>query len=491
MSSLSSIHLPTINRSTAHPVLRVLLWFILPGCILLVYIAGNLLQRHTGMGDNGDFSRVMGWFTSGPLGFSQNWPTGSYEFNLRFFNYWLPYWNLDYPMKFQLLSSAILLWAPGVWINRLFYSPTTLYLFYMSLPARLLGLVFIILVFRWLRRHRFAPLLFVTIGLPLALMLITTGYNAYFNTFYQETASLVFFLYLVAALIYLHGKPLTVSGFGIGFAAIFLFSTAKVSNLYWPALTLPFYFPLTKWLKKPLLFAGLAIFWIAIPTYVSFQYVAPRHLDQQNRFHSIFYGVLSFSSDPQLRLAELGINDGIDCINTPAFTEVGVNCLARYSKVIAYTTTAKILLREPSILWNQLLYAANAMQNLNVVGYVKYALDDQRNHHNWLLEIWQNLKARFFPQGTALVAAFITCPAIFFLGLRARDLRFQLSLVGLLSTLGCVIDIFVEFAGNGKADLFKHLFLSSLLFDVLLIAAVNILLISALQAVSTYRASRI
>ena len=47
---------------------------ILKQSILLGLVAGSLLQSTTGLADNGDFTRIMTWFTSGPVGIEPNWP---------------------------------------------------------------------------------------------------------------------------------------------------------------------------------------------------------------------------------------------------------------------------------------------------------------------------------------------------------------------------------------------------------------------------------
>ncbi|NOY05968.1 MAG: hypothetical protein GXO82_04965, partial [Chlorobi bacterium] len=207
--------------------------------LVLLLIVGSFSQIENGLADNGDYSRVMTWVSSGPLGFSQNWPSaGTPDYQDRFFNYWLPYWNLDFPLRSRWVTSVLLLWIPGVLLNMLLISPSILWLPMLSIAPRLLSIALLFALFRWIekRTSSYRSLLYLTLCLPYVLIAINTDYLAYFSTFYQEPASMVFLLWLVAAFISYRRKDRRSVHFITLAALVFLVTEAKFSNIYWPLL---------------------------------------------------------------------------------------------------------------------------------------------------------------------------------------------------------------------------------------------------------------
>src|ERR1044072_5037943 len=94
----------------------------------LWFLIAMYLQRTIGMADNGDFTRSMGWISSGPVGIEPNWPAaGTDAWVKRFDNYWIPLWKLDWHFE-RPTTSAFLLWLPGAVLNYLVYSRTVLYI---------------------------------------------------------------------------------------------------------------------------------------------------------------------------------------------------------------------------------------------------------------------------------------------------------------------------------------------------------------------------
>ena len=106
---------------------------ILKIIILAYFFIAIYFQLNVGYADNGDFDRIMRIFTSGPVGFDENWPSpDSEEWKIRFFNYYLPYWKFDLPLELGKISSVIFLWLPGIVLNYYFYSSKIINLQLMS-----------------------------------------------------------------------------------------------------------------------------------------------------------------------------------------------------------------------------------------------------------------------------------------------------------------------------------------------------------------------
>jgi hypothetical protein len=98
-------------------------------------------QYNSGLADNGDFERSMGWISPGPIGIEPNLPAaGTEASSKRFLNYWIPSWKMEWNISASACpaTSAILLWIPGAVLNYFLYSPKILYLPLLSLFPKLL-----------------------------------------------------------------------------------------------------------------------------------------------------------------------------------------------------------------------------------------------------------------------------------------------------------------------------------------------------------------
>lgn len=125
--------------------------------ILGVLIVGFAVQMNLGVADNGDFTRAMTVFTSGPVRITPNWPDPGTQGELwskRFFQYYIPHWKLDFPENLSLTrrfkSSAYLLWFPGVLLNQALYNKSILNLEIMSIVAKIVLILLVLIVFRYM-----------------------------------------------------------------------------------------------------------------------------------------------------------------------------------------------------------------------------------------------------------------------------------------------------------------------------------------------------
>ncbi len=94
-------------------------------------------------------------------------------------------------------------------MNWLAYSKTVLYMPVLSLLPRLLFIAALFGLFAWIdaSRQPNKPVLLLLLGVPLVLLLSTTDYLAYLNSFYEETGSMVYLGLWIAALLYLKHRP--------------------------------------------------------------------------------------------------------------------------------------------------------------------------------------------------------------------------------------------------------------------------------------------
>jgi len=451
--------------------------------LILFLIATFYSQTNIGLADNGDFSRGATWFSSGPVGIETNWPAANTEeFPRRFFNYWLPAWKLDFPGGGLMISSAMLLWTPGLLWNYYMVSSNVLYTTNISLAPKILIVCLMFLIFRWVETsgvdRTLKTCLLITLALPLALMLSTTDYVAYFNSFYFETGSFVFLFCFLAALILLKKRGPSTLGYVLCVALLLLLTTSKTSNIYWPGVAIPAIFAFRDLRARPARFVPLYIVLLIGLTLVGF-YVTkqPSMYNRHNTCNRFFYGVLTFSLEPSKRLAESNLAGAEGCIGHPPFDAIGAECQQKYVDRISVPGTLLVILREPGILFRMMNHVATNMQNINLEYLGKYARGTANDAQKIPLNFWSKAKSMVFPKGYALWFTIILYLIIFLSSLSRGGLPYELSLVGLLTTIALVVDMHISILGDGRQELVKHLFLSNVLFDVASIAALNTLML--------------
>jgi len=465
--------------------------------VLLYFFGAMYLQNDVGLADNGDFTRAMSWVTTGPLEIEQNRPAADTDdWSRRYFNYWIPNWKLELSAT-KPQTSAYLLWWPGAILNKLLYSEKVLYLPLLSVFSKLILFAVLLLLICWSRLESiFTKTLLVSVVVPSAFFLTSTDYFAYLNSFYQESTTFVYLLLLLVSIVLLRRRP-TVLYVVLSLACLLLIATSKPAYFYWPALAVPFIF--YAWysgrdlsLRTPAILSINAVL-IASLTIVAQAY---RHNDYQktNAYHSLFYGSLAFSERPAAQLEDLGIEEGaIQCLKQSAFTANGRACLDNYREQMSHSNTIEVFMREPWVMFSTLTHVLDTMQDVSLEYLGKYAIDDPRGQmrssvpldHSqvaqeqrfWLpatefgsLNLWSELKFKWFPTGHALLLTAIGFTAWFMAGLRRPGVHRDLAMVGLLCTITFCADMIVAILGDGTYELIKHIFLANVLFDIAAIA---------------------
>jgi hypothetical protein len=442
--------------------------------ILTIFLLGNFLNLQAGWADNGDYDRIMHWYTSGPTQMENFPPEGSKQWDLRFTHYWIPDWKLDFPRTPKMFISTVLLWAPGVLVNRYLFSAYTLYLPVMSIGPRLMILLFLLLVFKWIdNRSKYAEIHYLALGLPLALLFSTTDVVAFFNTFYQETGSIVFVPFLLAVVVYGYCKPRDWRFYLAYFAAIMLVSLSKSASFYWPLLTLPFVISLKQMQEKPHLYIPLGLLLVFVPLTVGLKETNHTTDLPYRPYNSLFGGTLLLSDHPQKQLDEIGLSDASACLGVDAYTDEGLACLEKLNGRISYFSFLRTILSEPMIITRQIDVISRTMQNYSLqLG--KYTYQDHIVRQNARLNLWSEIKQRFFPRGWALLLVTPIFGLAILSGWRRFGLIGDLALVALICVIAFGVDSLVEIWGDGQRDLLKHLFMPNMFFDFLLISVVNI-----------------
>ena len=424
-------------------------------------------QSETGLADNSDFSRIMTHFTSGPIHLDDNWPDQRRqpeEWRSRFFSYWIPQWRLDFPeIEPSVESSVILLWYPGVIANYLFYSKTILSMKFVALFPWLLLFGTLWLLLRWIEHHSRRPILTLfTLALPLTLLISADDYTIFLNSFYAETASLVYGFGLVVALLYL-GSTRRWRWFAVALLLTALLITAKASYIY-----LVLVVPLLVMLKGVTFRPKSTTLTLACMLgllLLGSQFGRNPHLVRYNSYNSLFYGILPLSEKPQQHLETLGIPNAGYCIDKLVYTFVGGSCQDVYGSQMRFSNSLRVLVDEPELLITVPRFVADEMHvtNLSYLGRRSesdlFAFQWKETHRS-VFNLWPQFKSHF-PAG----ASFYLVISTYLIGCYLLR-RNALAKIGLFFTLFVLFDMAIAFFGDGKQELTKHLLFANWQFDI-------------------------
>ncbi len=472
MENTPGRHILLHKKITEIPVLRAA-----QTALLVIVILFNVFHLRIGLADNGDFTRMADWFSIGPANFSENWVLANTpEWKLRFYSYWIPDWTLGKNRYHYTFSSALFLWSPVVFLSRKLYSADTISLTVLSILPRAMILLYLWLLFAWINRNTRRPLLFTLLmGIPLAMMMSTTDYLAYFNSFYQEVASMVYLGLLIVAVLTVRASEYKPLSYLFYFAAIVLFCMAKTSNFYWSFLTLPFVLPWKSLRKKALLYVPIALILAFVPAYLSVTKTWPVKTDVYNPYHSLFLGALAYSEHPADHLQYLGYpKDAERCVGVSGYKPVGEQCIQTYWNMINFKQVLITDLREPGIYFRELTDTLRSIQVLTV-GLGKTAYGDTTVYQAQRMNLWSVIKTAVFPRGWFFIGTLVLFGLLAGLAMKQPGFVGALGTLALLLSIASFFEVNVAMLGEGMADLVKHLFLANLSFDLALVAVLGLL----------------
>ena len=430
--------------------------------------------------------RAASAFSSGPVGFAGGFVdvyTDQEAYARRYFRFYLPYWRLDWPggltIPRQFRSSAFLLWYPGVLLNMLLWSKEVLNLAVVSLPARLALIAFYAALLWWLRRAA-SPVqslgLTAIVGLPVALLLTADDYADYLNSFYFESAGLVFVPWFLAALLGVsRSKAHKAAALCQLLLAALAVGSAKAAWAYWPIVAalgcilawrragLP---KGKRWLQ--LLLAPVAVVLSAF----CLRFHGPTEYTlTMNSYHRLFKGLIALSSHPELQLERLGLPEAARCVGTSPWSPEGQECLALVQPSLGLASTARVILGEPLVLVRGLRAMAGHMQfsGLESIGRLPER-DPRASLRAGPAALWWAAKRSLFPRGDWLFVTLALGLALSSASYRSAGPRGQLGMAALVCLISIPFDMLAAFLGEGLADASKHLFLANLCFDLALIA---------------------
>lgn len=470
-----------MRKKVVYPCIWVISSVIL---FLLLYY-----PNYVGVGDNSDFGRVMQ-----PLGLKIN-VEDKYLYAQKIFDYTTQWESLgDYlsyvtcpPIKNigNYHSTQFLMLKLAGYVNGIYQYVTKgiikqfhmgalsiLYILLLSLSTTLF--IKSIKTRYWLTK--------VLISLIFIWIFYDKGYILYLNSFYGEPLILVSFLLFVGSILVILSAPRTsILWYIISFMAGGLFVGAKVANIPMGILMILFYGLLFFWNKDKVIRGIILVGSIGICV-ISLYYITrvPQWMNDFNRYHAIFYGVLKDSEDPAGDLRSLGIDEQYAILaNTHAYMDhegIDIHSEGFRQEVYARGTPMKIslyYLTHPEKLWSKvikLVRSSTIIRPTYVGNYLKG--DKPPLTFDRRYSTWEAVRKKAGPQSlqwimligiTYMISSLISYR--WQMGTHPKGRLCFRVLIGLFAVSQFILPII----GNGEADLVKHMYLFNMALDMMII----------------------
>ena len=447
--------------------------------VMLVYAVLAPLLINTGIADNGDFTRSMQWFIEKPAAFETNWPSDDATWDRRFAKFWIDEWTPRpeaVPGGMESRSSAQLLNMAGIAANAAAGAVTGnagYSLRIASIPVRIVELTaFTGLAVLFYAATGSAALTFGTM-FCVSAVLLDVGYKAFFNSFYEERASLLYLTVLVPAAVLAFGAA---GGWGwkiLFAAALALFASSKAQFAPTPAILLVVFLVHT-WISgvpgpsrlRTLAAAGLFL----VPQVIALAATSGYEFRNVNAYNATFIGALTFSEDPGRHLADFP-PDAARCIGVNAFAPG--TCFKELGSLTSHGKVVSIYLNDPFAMGAAIRFASDAMQDIALDVYGKRHLDGLVEP---LFEpaLWSSVKG-MLPAGFGFYLLVLTLSGALLPISRVPELR-SFALAAQFLCAVAVSQTFITVVGDGRAEIAKHLLVGNFAFDLALVLTAGLLI---------------
>ncbi|MEO8216168.1 MAG: hypothetical protein ABI718_03700 [Acidobacteriota bacterium] len=435
-----------------------------------------LLPPIVGMANNGDYPRIMGRFNIGfPPGAAE---PGYRKFLIRKFDV-----SSSHRWISGFVTSQSLIVMMAVPLNNLLSKDGFFDIRSVGVANSLLLLLAVWLAILASRPWPWEVRLIVCL---LSILFFTdVDYVAYFNSFYSEPASLVFFLLSwCLALLVITKSPTGGVWWGWLLLSSSLFLLAKPQNVL-AGLVLAAWFLRLGWIQSDSLRKGLGIAAAALLLAVSAASFAltPLPISQAAYHVAVFYELLGHSPNPSSDLRELELDGslvqyaGTHPWSAKAPTSGNPEFKKAFTSRFRWRRLLVFYLHHPGRLIQSLDRSARAaLLRENALGNFEQDAGNPPRARSRAFAVWSHLREQYGPGHISSLALFFAAYAVSlgWLWLRSRSVQRRLLIEFTLGTLIIMALQFLTIAvTSGTIDTRKHMYLFKAGVDVLLLAGAS------------------
>ena len=449
--------------------------YVLIGASIITYLLfGNTF---IGMADNGDFLRILG-----TVGLNYLNPNDSYE-NL-FFNYAHSVYAYDHFFRSFYPSSQIIIVAIMRCIAYLFNNNH----FYVQFIGALYSMLLLVSGYLFIKYVKsISTYTAVVVSICILLVYHDIGYIAYFNSFYGEPVSFVFYLLTIGIGLNLLLKEQPSRALFTWFAAVSLFFIcSKTQNapmgIVLALFTLRYISIVLDGgsLKRLLITLSTSLLLFSAALYI----FAPKEFKHINLYQTVFYGILKDSTE---------VEEDLRSLKLPLYLSIlaGTNYFQKDTAIkqddpilftdfynrITHKDVILFYIKHPSRMLINMSKAAEYAMNIRpyYLGNYERAAGMPSGAMTFKYSLWSEFKHKHIPNRLWFIAivylAYYAAAAYEWIKAGDIKLKMRIELLGLIGIIG-FISFLVPLVGDGFADLSKHLFLFNVSFDTMLIVSV-------------------
>lgn len=332
-------------------------------------------------------------------------------------------------------------------------------------------------------------------AIRVALLVITIliyydlGYLLYYHSLFGEAVTLASFLLWIAAFFYLlQNEKKSYVMLAVYFFSSSIFVGSKVANIplgvFIAVFSLYFFFQVKNTVKRAMVLIGIcSLLMVSLYYYRAI----PNWMKKIDNYHSIFFGILKNSENPEQDLQSLGIDAKYAVLaNTHGFVEqIGVDIYSEEFQKEIYDRAGPVqvslyYLKNPRRLLEKLITSSEAslMIRPQYLGNFSKAHSDEIIKFSGRFSLWESLRKKLsgfaFPFFSGILVLYLILVLVqlqIYLKHDGRRDRSQIWWIcaRLMLLLFTGIQWIFPVIGNGECDLAKHMFLFNLLFDTIFI----------------------
>lgn len=424
--------------------------------------------------DNGDFDRLMTY--GGISNISKNYNDIYNKFLHT--NYLITSPSIFFVFGKDWVSESILLKIAVVIF--LYAHNFSNYIFDIRYLAFVYSLILLLGVFLILKFNKLSPILKCISGIFIILFFTDVSYIEYFNSFFGEAGTIVFFFLNIGTYLMLISKEKPkIRYFVYFFITSACFLTSKAQELPLLVFMLIVYLGLFifykgKQYRKCIFIGSVIVTMVCAMAYFSLTDT----MNENNIYQSVFLGVLRGSNHPRKDLTELGVNEKFMAFCGKSFYNrksskdpLGKDMLREFYPKISPVKILHFYIKHPNRMWEKIKDSASNAYSFSIPGSWNFTKGEYA--HNKFMNTFRTKLIKRYPKLHHNIYVFIGFSVIYFVicifyFIKSKERSVRLLTLMLLFILASGSSQFIlPVIGSGAGDFQKHLFLLNLSYDIM------------------------